>query len=287
MSVPTSAASRLMVVTLLGSGLLSVALLGSYFLYNSQLAFAQFADSLLDMVTAVVLAWTVRLSAKPEDANHHFGHKRAQPVGALVAAVLTGVLAAEVIQRAVGALLDAGEAEFDSLILWTFLAKVAFKLVVWFAAIRLASPAQPAVKALALDARNDVLTSGAAIFGFLAARYGATQLDAWLALPLGALIAWSGFQLAVDNVRLLMGEAPSEVRQREIVALASSVTGVRGEPDLRAHYVGTEIHVHIAIAVDAALTVGEAHDIGEAVRLRVEAEPDVSRCSVHIDPASQ
>lgn len=287
MSVPTSAASRLMVVTLFGSGLLSAALLGSYFWYNSQLAFAQFADSLLDMVTAVVLGWTVRLSVKPEDSNHHFGHKRAQPVGALVAAVLTGVLAAEVIQRAVGALLDDAAAKFDSLILWTFLAKVAFKLVVWFAAIRVSSPTQPAVKALAIDARNDVLTSGAAVLGFLAARYGATQLDAWLALPLGALIAWSGFQLAVDNVRLLMGEAPSEVRQREIVALASSVTGVRGKPDLRAHYVGTEMHVHIAIAVDAALTVGEAHDIGEAVRLRVEAEPDISRCLVHIDAAAR
>src|SRR6186713_647938 len=137
MSVPASAESRLMVATLLGSGLLSVALLGAYFLYDSQLAFAQFADSLLDMVTAVVLAWTVRLSAKPEDSNHHFGHKRAQPVGALVAAVLTGVLAAEVIQRAVGALLDQREAEFDSLILWTFLAKVAFKLVVWLTAKRL------------------------------------------------------------------------------------------------------------------------------------------------------
>ena len=285
MSVPTSAESRLMLVTLLGSGCLSVALLGAYFLYDSQLAFAQFADSLLDMVTAVVLAWTVRLSAKPEDSNHHFGHKRAQPVGALVAAVLTGVLAAEVIQRAVAALLDHTEAEFDSLILWTFLAKVAFKLVVWVVANRLASRAQPAVRALALDARNDVLTSGAAVLGFLAARYGATQLDAWLALPLGALIGWSGFQLAVENVRLLMGEAPSEVRQREIVVLASSVAGVRGEPELRAHYVGTEIHAHIAIAVDAALTVGEAHDIGEAVRLRVEAEPDISRCSVHIDPA--
>lgn len=274
-----------MVVTLLGSGLLSVALLGAYLLYDSQLAFAQFADSLLDMVTAVVLAWTVRLSAKPEDSNHHFGHKRAQPVGALVAAVLTGVLAAEVIQRAVGALLGQGEAKFDSLILWTFLAKVAFKLVVWLAANRLSSRAQPAVRALALDARNDVLTSGAAVLGFLAARYGATQLDAWLALPLGALIAWSGLQLAVDNVRLLMGEAPPEVRQREIVELARVVTGVRGEPELRAHYVGTELHVHIAIAVEATLTVGEAHDIGEAVRLRVEAEPDISRCSVHIDPA--
>ncbi|HXS19004.1 MAG TPA: cation transporter, partial [Polyangiaceae bacterium] len=102
----TSAESRLTLLTLVGSGFLSVALLGAYISYHSQLALAQFADSLLDVMTASVLAWTVRLSAKPEDKDHHFGHKRAQPLGALVTAVLTGVLAAEVVQHAVTALMD-------------------------------------------------------------------------------------------------------------------------------------------------------------------------------------
>lgn len=284
-AVTTSAESRLMVATLLGSGILSAPLLGAYLAYDSQLAFAQFADTLLDVVTAAVLAWTVKLSAKPEDSNHHFGHRRAQPVGALVAAVLTGVLAAEVTQQAVSALLAGSSPEFDSFILWTFVAKVVFKFAIWLAAVRYASSVQPAMKALAVDARNDMLTSGVAIAGFVAARHGATQLDAWLALPLAAMIAWSGFQLAVDNVRLLMGEAPPQARQHEIVALANSIAGVLGPSALRAHYVGTEIHVHIQIEVDPALTVGAAHDIGEAVRLRLEREPDISRCSVHIDPA--
>lgn len=278
-----SAESRLMAWTLSGSGILSGLLLGAYLAYDSQLAFAQFADSLLDVVTAAVLAWTLRVSARPEDRNHHFGHKRAQPVGALVAAVLTGVLAAEVIQQAFGALLAGDAPEFDPLILWVFVAKVAFKFVIWLVAARHASSVQPAMKALAMDARNDMLTSGAAIAGFVAADYGAAQLDAWLALPLAVLIAWSGFQLAVDNVRMLMGEAPPEARQHEIIALANSIAGVRGQAELRAHYVGTEMHVHLRIEVDPALTVGAAHDIGEAVRLRLEAEPDISRCSVHID----
>ncbi len=280
----SSAEFRLMVTTLLGSGVLSGVLLGAYLTYDSQLAFAQFADSLLDMVTAGVLAWTVRLSAKPEDSNHHFGHRRAQPVGGLVAAVLTGVLAVEVVQRAVSALVDRSAPQFDPIIVATFGAKVGFKCVIWLLAVRHVSKLQPAMKALAVDARNDMLTSGAAIVGFVAARYGATQLDAWLALPLAALIAWSGFRLAVDNVRLLMGEAPSEARQRELIALADSIVGVRGPSALRAHYVGTEIHVHLEIEVDPSLSVGEAHDIGEAVRRRLESEPDISRCSVHIDP---
>ncbi len=279
------AESRVTLVTLVGSGVLSAGLLAAYLLYNSQLAFAQFADSLLDVVTASVLAWTVRLSAKPEDANHHFGHKRAQPVGALVTAVLTGVLAVEVIHRAVTALLEGPRVEFDRFILLVFVAKILFKTGIYFAARRLQRTSQPAMKALAIDARNDVLASSAAALGFLAGRYGAAQFDAWLALPLGALIGWSGFDLASDNIRLLMGEAPPVERQRALLALARSIEGVRGASALRAHYVGTELHTHIEITVDATLTVGQAHDIGEAVRLRLEGEPDLSRCSVHIDPA--
>jgi len=283
----SSAEFRLTVATLLGSVALSGVLLGAYLLYDSQLAFAQFADSFVDVVTAAVLAWTVRLSAKPEDSDHHFGHRRAQPVGALVVAVLTGVLAVEVVQRAIGALLERSTPEFDSAILGAFAAKVGFKLVIWHLAARHASHVHPAMKALAVDARNDMLASVAAIVGFVAARYGATQLDAWLALPLAALIAWSGVQLALDNVRLLMGAAPSEVRQRELTALAASVAGVRGLARLKAHYVGTEMHVHLQIEVDPTLNVGEAHDIGEAVRLRLEGEPDISQCSVHIDPGAR
>ena len=94
------------------------------------------------------------------------------------------------------------------------------------------------------------------------------------------------FSFGRGQCAILMGEAPSEARQRQFIEIVSAVAGVRRAPALRAHYVGTEMHVHIEIQVDAWLTVGQAHDIGEAVRTRLEAEPDVSRCSVHIDPTS-
>ena len=271
-------------ITLLGSGGLSAALLLAYVLYDSQLAFAQFADSLLDVVTATVLAWTVRVSAKPEDADHHFGHQRAQPVGALVTAVLTGVLAVEVVHRAVAALLEGPSVQFDPFILWCFGTKIGFKSSIWLVARRHSSRLQPAMSALAVDARNDVLASSVAVLGFFAARQGAPQIDAWLALPLAVVIGWSGLQLASENIRLLMGEAPPLKRQQELLTLARQVAGVRAASSLRVHYVGTELHAHLEIAVDPNLTVGQAHDIGEAVRQSVEAEPDVSRCSVHIDP---
>jgi divalent metal cation (Fe/Co/Zn/Cd) transporter len=121
--------------------------------------------------------------------------------------------------------------------------------------------------------------------GYFGAEHGYLQLDAWLALPVGAAIGWGGFQLALENTRLLMGEAPPQSLQQELVALARGVPGVEGTGLLKAHYVGTELHAHVEISVDAHLTVAQAHDIGEDVRRALESSRGVAHCSVHIDPA--
>jgi cation diffusion facilitator family transporter len=134
-----------------------------------------------------------------------------------------------------------------------------------------------------VDARNDLLVSLVAISGFFAARFGAHTLDAWLALPIAVWIGWAGIELARDNIRMLMGEAPPDMRQKELSNLAGAVPGVVNAHDLRAQFMGTHLHVLVHIVVSNELTVKQAHDIGEAVRTRLEAEPDVAHVSVHID----
>lgn len=276
---------RLTQITLGGSALLFAGLLGSYIAFNSQLAFAQSADSFLDVFTAFVLAWTLRLSAIPRDANHHFGHSQAQPLGALVVAVLTGVLALEVIHRAAGALASGEQVKLHELLLVAFGIKAAFKAGVATVAKRaLRSYEAPAVRALFVDARNDVLVGGLSILGFLAARYGWPKLDAWLALPLALYIGYSGFELAAENVRLLMGEAPPLARQRELLGIVRSLRGVEHADELRAHYLGTTLHIDVRVFVDPSLSVGGGRDIAQAVSLRLEREPDVDRCAVELEP---
>jgi divalent metal cation (Fe/Co/Zn/Cd) transporter len=145
--------------------------------------------------------------------------------------------------------------------------------------------AGPGVAALTVDARNDVLINSLALAGYFGARQGFPQLDAWLALPTVLWIGWSGWRLARDNVRLLMGEAPPLKRQDELTAIARTCAGVKEVPSLRAQHMGTELQVHIEIAVEESLTITQAHDIGESVRQRLEAEPDVGNATVHIDIA--
>ena len=274
----------LTLISLAGSALLVVGLFACWWVFGSQLALAQAADSFMDTFTAAVLTWTVAVAAQRPDKEHPFGHSRAEPIGGLVVAVIAGVLAIEVARSAIEAIVADKPVTLDWLLVAVFAAKSVFKMLIFgFSRTGYLRTKSPALKALSVDARNDVLVSILAIGGFFAARHGASKLDAWLALPVAAWIGWTGIELARDNIRLLMGEAPPEERQKELKALAAAIEGVKEAHDLRVHYLGTELQVHVHIVVAADISVKQAHDIGEAVRKRLEAEDDVGHCSVHID----
>lgn len=271
-------------VSAAGSVAFTVALLSAYLAFDSQLALAQSADSLLDVVSALALALAVAFAATPSDENHPLGHTSAEPLAALGVAVLAGVLAVQVADRAVGALWSGGAMRSDPWLLAAFAGKGAFRLALWrwvhASGLRGRSPA---AAALWVDARNDVLLSGAAVAGYFAVSLGFAGADAWLALPVAAWIGWSGIELGRDNANLLMGAAPAPARARELAVLAEQVPGVLGVHAPRMHFLGTRLQVHLHIEVDPDLRIKEAHDIGDAVRLAIEAEQDVGHCHVHID----
>lgn len=264
------------------SGVFSLLLGVAAVFFHSHLAESQAADSLLDLAGALMLAWVVGVAQTPGDERHPMGHTRAEPLGALVIAALAGILALKVGSGAFASLLHESSMKPDVFLLGLFLGKVTFKFVVF----RIATGQKgPAFSALRVDARNDILMGAVAAVGFLGARAGAPEVDAWVALPTAIWIGWSGVELARENIDNLLGVAPPPERRREILRLASGVPGVVDAHDLMALSDGSTLSVHVHITVDGTLTVREGHDIAECVRLRLLDEEDVGLCSVHVDPS--
>lgn len=263
------------------SGLFAVGLFAAWRFFHSELAQAQAADSLVDFVGAFLLIWVVRVAERPSDDCHPWGHSRAEPLGALFVAMLAAMLALHVAQGAVEALLFGGQLRVDPLLLQIFLGKVIFKGAVVLFSRRALSPA---LRALSVDAQNDILVGLISVVGYFGMLAGYKDVDAMLALPVAAWIGWSGFNLARENIDLLMGKSPPNARRAALLRIAETTPGVLGAHDLRAHHLGARLSVHVHIAVDHELSLRAAHDIGEQVRRRLEAQDDVGDCSVHIDP---
>jgi len=275
-------AQKIILATASVSGLFAVALGLAWRVYSSELAQAQAADSLLDFAGAFVLAWVVRVAEQPRDDNHPWGHGRAEPLGALAVAMFAAMLALRVGQGAVQALWQGSLVQSDPLLLQVFLGKVLFKagVVAWCRSAR-----SPALRALSVDAQNDVLVGLLSVAGYFAVWAGYKNGDAVLALPVAVWIGWSGFRLARENIDLLMGHAPPRSRQVELQMLAAQVPGVSSVHELRGQHLGPQFSLQVRVLVPGELTVRAGHDIGELVRARLEAEPDVTDCSVQVDSA--
>ena len=281
-------ASRL----LLASSVVSVALLVglglAWLATGSALALAQAADSLSDALTGLGLLWALRLSRKPPDDEHHYGHHGAQPIAALVVAMLVGGLALEVALQAIGALVSGAVPALG----WSVAAAIGGKAAIKLAFVRLASDREllrqnAALRAFRVDAASDVVVGTASLLGLAAARYGnLPSLDAWLALPVAGWIGISGFRLARESIELLMGTAPPRPWQDELRAVVASMPGVRAVADLRARSFGDGTHVWVEIHVDPQLTVGQAHDLGETVERRLLEREGICDAVVHVDAAA-
>ncbi|MCX4242914.1 cation diffusion facilitator family transporter [Paraliomyxa miuraensis] len=278
-------ASRLLLASSLVSVLLLVALGAAYLLTGSTLALAQAADSTSDALTGLGLLWALHISRKPPDEEHPYGHHGAQPIAALVVAMLVGALALEVMLEAIDALASTATPTLG----WPAMVAIASKVGIKAVFVALASRGtllqrNATLRAFRVDAASDVVVGLASLLGLLGAQYGGLpSLDAWLAIPVAVWIGISGLNLARENVDLLMGVAPPREWREELVAAIALMPGVRGVAGLRARSFGDEHQVWVEIRVDPNLTVGQAHDLGEAVEQQLLQRGGISDAVVHVD----
>lgn len=274
--------SRTWLTSLSAAGSLVVAglLLATHFVFSSDLALAQAADSLMDVGAATLLAFTAKVGSQPSDERHPFGHSRAEPLGALGIAVLAAALGLEVEKSAIESLVAGSRVEPEFPLLAVFLTKVLLKGGIFLGAFRRTGAV---FEALAADAKNDLLVGAVAVVGFVGARFGMLSIDAWLSIPVGIYIALAGFRLARENVDRLMGVAPPESRLAELRKVVEAVA-----PEVRfgvtGHLLGSQLQLEVILETEGGATVAFAHEIAEHVRRRLEEEEDVVHVAVRSIP---
>ena len=268
-----------------GNAILFVGKILVGFSFNSIALISDSFNSLTDIVASAIVFISIRSSYLAPDANHPFGHKRAQPLAGLTVAILTGIVGFEIIAQSVTRLFTGEQMQKGILPIVVLACVLVVKLGMHlYARITAARTGSTALMASAADHRNDVLISAAVILGVGASNLSFSFFDPIAAILVGLWIIWSGFGIGRANIKYLMGEAPPAALVDVIMARARAVPGVLGLHDVSAHYVGTTVEVEIHVDVDRRLSVEEAHAIGERVQRKVEEVNDISRAFIHIDP---
>jgi cation diffusion facilitator family transporter len=243
-------------------------------------------NSLVDVVTSIAIYGSVVVAHREPDADHPFGHHRAETIAALGVAIFTAILGFEIGRAAVERLL-AGPAPIRDA-QWAVAAlavSMAGNLVLArYLRRRGRALESPAILANAVECENDIGASLAALVGVVGARLGWPGVDPAAGIVVGLYIVWGGYRFGRQNIDYLMGKSPAGELLDTIRARALGVPGVRGVHDVRAHYVGHRVHVELHVEVDEELRTRQSHDVGSVVRHAVENLAAIDRAFVHVDP---
>ena len=275
----------------LGSLLVGGVVLGlkflAYWLTGSIALYSDALESVVNVATALAALVAVRFAAHPADANHPYGHHKAEYFSAVLEGVMIVIAAIMILREAYFGLLNpkALDAPLRGLLV-NGLAGVINAAWCWVLirqGRRLRSPA------LAADGRHllsDVVSSGGVILGLsLAVVTGWAILDPVLAALVALNILWSGWCVIRDSIGGLMDEAvPATALERIREVISSYGGGALEAHDLRSRRAGRMTFIEFHLVVPGGMSVSDAHDICDRIEQALKEEDEDALITIHVEP---
>lgn len=258
---------------------------------NSPALLADGINSVSDVVYSVVVRVLMVLARKPADAEHPYGHERLESIGALAVGCFVLATGIGVLLNALHRVweLSAGVSSFSgarSYALWVALFTIVLKLALWTYTARVSrSTSNPAVGALTLDHRNDVLAASAAALGIGLGRAGLPWVDPAAAALVALVILRTGLEILRESSDDLMGSQPGQQMGRQLRAWLAEVPGVREVQEVRAHSFGPYLVLNVTIGIDGTQSVASGDAIADEVeRVLLQRLEFLRAVHVHYHP---
>lgn len=272
-------------------GILVLALkAGAWWLTGSAALLSDALESVVNVVASGVAFVALRLAAMPPDANHPYGHDKAE----FFAAVIEGVL---IIVAAISILLAAWDSYANPRPIetpWAGLGlnAVATAINAGWAAVLLRAGRRHRSPALRADARHlmsDIATSiGVGVGLVLAVQTGVLVLDPLLAAATAAHVLWSGVVVMRESVGGLMDAAPAAIIVERIRALVGEhAEGAIEAHDMRTRHAGRQTYLEFHLVVPGEMQVADAHAICDRIETALRAEMEELVITIHVEPDSK
>ena len=283
-------------VTLVGGAVNVILLLFKFVagvIGHSSAMIADAVHSLSDFVTDIIVLVFVKISNKPQDKSHDYGHGKYETlaltiIGIALMAVAIGIIVKGAVKIASWANGETLEAP-GMLAFWAAIVSIVLKEAVYrYSIIKAEQLDSKAVEANAWHHRSDALSSVGTAVGiggaiFLGQRW--VILDPVASVVVGAFIVKVAFDLLKNGIGDLMEQSLPDQVEDEILSLARGVDGVTEPHDLRTRRIGNHYAIELHILMDGGISLKEAHDkaseVEDILRQRYGEETHVV---VHVEP---
>ncbi len=268
---------------------LSLGKLVTGILGHSMAMVADAIHSASDVFSTVIVMVAVVIAGKPEDEDHEYGHERFESVAAIILSVLLAMTGLGIGKSAVEAIWYGTykEAAIPAL---SALIMAVVSVVVKEAMFRYTKMVGQKINSDALIAdayhhRSDSLSSIGSFVGIGAARLGFPIMDPIAGIVICFFILQSAWEIFESAQRKLTDHCLDPVTVSLMKRAIMETPGVLEVDELKTREFGAKSYVDAEIAVEATLSLMEAHDIAEAVHEKIEKEfPEVKHCTVHVNP---
>jgi cation diffusion facilitator family transporter len=242
--------------------------------------------SALDLAATVMTYFAVRISGKPADKEHHYGHGKVESISALAATALLFLLSAVVVFEALHRLLG-GHGHAVEATVWAFIVIVAsigidfFRARVLYRVAR--ATASEALEADALHFGSDMWSSAAVLVGLIAVALGHSAADSIAAIVVAVFICIAGWRLGRRTIETLTDTAPAGAAEK-IAAAAQRIPGVVAVDRVRVRQAGAVQFVDLFVAVSRTLPLDRVAAVKDRIVNLVRADSPAAEVTVTTEP---
>lgn len=248
---------------------------------------AQAADSLLDLVAAVVTFVAVRMAAKPADTEHPYGHGKWEDIAGVIQSVLLFTAGSLVIYSSIQRLQTGELVTLTEAGIVMMSVSIAVSIFLSRHLMRVAKATDSvALETNAHNIAGDVYSALAVLAGLVVIHFtGIGKIDAAIALGVAGYIIWLGaksIRLSASGLLDTRLSADQEAAIREVLEAHNSK--ISGFHKLRTRRSGSQRHVDLHLVLDRTISLGEAHDICDQIEQEIGAKLPEASITIHAEP---
>ncbi|MFT4025279.1 MAG: cation diffusion facilitator family transporter [Novosphingobium sp.] len=244
------------------------------------------ADTALDLVASLATLIGVLVAAQPSDANHRFGHGKAEALAAMVQVVLISISALGIAARAIGQFAAGGRtaAAGEGIGVSLIALAATLGLLAWQRHV-IRRTGSLAIATDHVHYQSDLALNIAVIVALALDQWGGIAgADPLFGLAIALWLGWSAWRASQQAVEQLMDREWPDEKKEHFLAVVARHPELKGVHDMRTRTSGNRDFVQFHVWVDGGMTVRHAHRVMDEVEAKLAAEfPDVE-ILIHPDP---
>lgn len=263
---------------------LSVLKLGIGYFAGSKALFADGLNNATDIFSSIAVLIGLRISRKPADEEHAYGHFRAETIASLIASLIMMAVGIQVLYQAIHDTLYFEAKAPDLLSAFTAIFCAIAIYLVYRYNLKVATAINSSgLMAAAKDNLSDAYVSMGTAVGIFASQLGMPWLDPLAAAVVGVLIIKTGWDIFTDAAHNLTDGFDPEALEGISKDIAA-VNRVEGVANIKARVHGNVTLLDVVIYVDPHMTVVEGHDIADQVEKMLHEVHEITEVLVHVEP---